>query len=153
MKRYIFENLSKRSLMASKRWVAFKKSNPKYAYFLRLSFKGERKSLPENAIVPFCINLANHIGHEIYVDGVYWDGSEDSRRNTHIHLVVGCAFQLKSPEVKVAWSKGIIDFAIYDMSIEVFNYMFRGEPKLPHLPIAFKDHVFKPSQQRTRRFR
>lgn len=153
MKRYLFEPQYKRSLMATKRWIAFTKSQSRYAYFITLTYFGGRKEAPENDVVPFCINLSNILKQEIYVDGVYWDWNEDSRKHSHIHLIVGCCSEIQSPVVKVAWNKGILQVKPYDHDLNGFYYLIKGGNKLPHLPYPFKNHVFKPSQQRRRRFK
>lgn len=153
MKRYIFDTQARRSVLATTRWAAFLKADFEYSYFITLTYYGQRKALPEDDVVPFCIRLANFIGAKIYVDGVSWDNNEDKRKHSHIHLVVGSNTELKRPDVKVVWSHGIIDFQHYDLRLDGFKYLITGGNKLPHLPLVWKNNIFTPGLVRKNRFK
>lgn len=157
MSHYIFEPIHKRGLRASKRWISFlswcEKNKAKNRYFITLTFRGGSKANPEQEAKRFAIGLSNHLKSKIYVDGACWDKSCDSRKHTHIHLIVGSQSEIKKSVVKSSWNRGIIDFQLYDDNQDGFTYIFKGSStKLPHIPITWKTNIFKPSMKRVARF-
>jgi hypothetical protein len=155
---YIFESLSKRKLVAYKRWGSFlswiKKNKAIHRYFITLTFKNNSQSNPEAEAKKFAIGLSNNLKSKIYVDGACWDSSCDSRKRTHCHLVIASKSEIKKSVVKSCWNRGIIDFQPYDDSLDGFTYIFAGNSlKLPHIPIVWKSNLFKPSSKRLARFK
>tara|TARA_R100000805_G_C3570493_1_gene76758 strand:- start:356 stop:766 length:411 start_codon:yes stop_codon:yes gene_type:complete len=133
-----------------------KKQKATHRYFITLTPRGGATANPETEAKKFSIALSNQLGKPIYVDGACWDKTCDARKNTHIHLIVGCKSEIKKSVVKSAWHRGIIHFQPYDDCLDGFTYIFKGSAtKLPHIPITWKKpngNVFHPSCKRLARF-
>lgn len=93
----------------------------------------DKKKSIRSYMTTFLLNLANHIGVEVYAVGGSWNWYEDKTRKSHFHLMVSIPLSIPPSVVmkfgtmgangrKISrWGKSTID--VYEPSLGGFQYI------------------------------